>query len=218
MSEKRFIVAKNPDPDSSLPYLVQLPVGTNGLVLKARETWPRTAKVYCHRAAEGEWHDGLQIVEDVGVRSCVRKGVAIDLVLDRGKEHRSQFVFTRMKGGREGIFWQSAKTTKKARPSVRVPGRRASFLSDFTITIDTRERYPYKFTKQQAATERTKLPVGDYGIVHDEAILALVERKSPRRLVEGPHRRRPRVPDGRPCDACPIGSGRRGALFADLQE
>lgn len=115
MSERRFLVAKNPELGSSLPFLVRFPIGSDGLVLKARETWPRTSKVYSHRAAAGEWHDGLEIVEDVGVRSCVRKGIAIDLVLDRGKEHRSEFVFTRMKRGREGIFWQSAKTTTKAR-------------------------------------------------------------------------------------------------------
>ena len=28
------------------------------------------------------------------MRSCVRRGAAINLVLDRGREHRSQFVFT----------------------------------------------------------------------------------------------------------------------------
>ncbi|MEA1902929.1 MAG: ERCC4 domain-containing protein [Actinomycetota bacterium] len=178
MIEPRFVVAKNPDPDSSLPFLVRLPIGEEGLVLKTREPWPRTAKVYCHRAAEDEWHNALEIVEDVGVRSCVRRGVAIDLVLDRGKEHRSQFVFTRLKGGREGIFWQSAKTTRQARPSVRVPGRRASYLPEFRITVDTRERYAYRFAKQQAETVRAKLPVGDYGVIHDHEVVALVERKS----------------------------------------
>lgn len=66
-----------------------------------------------------------------------------------------------------------------------MPGRRTSFLADFTITIDSRERYPYKFTKQQAATERTKLPIGDYGIVHEEAIVALVERESLADLSKG---------------------------------
>lgn len=185
MSDRRFIVAKNPDPDSSLPYLVWLPIGADGLVLKVRETWPRTSKVYCHRAAAGEWHDHLEVVADVGVRTCVRKGIAIDLVLDRGKEHRSQFVFTRMKGGREGIFWQSAKTTRQARPSVRVPGRRASFLSEFTIIVDTRERYAYKFSKQQAETEKSKLPVGDYGVMADDQIVAVVERKSMADLAKG---------------------------------
>lgn len=39
------------------------------------------------------------------MRSCVRRGVAIDLVLDRYREKRSQFVVTVLKGGREGIFW-----------------------------------------------------------------------------------------------------------------
>ena len=185
MAERRFTVARNPDSASSLPYLVQLPIDEDGLVLKARETWPRTSKVYCHRALEGEWHDRLEIVEEVGVRSCVRKGVAIDLILDRGKEHRSQFVFTRLKGGREAIFWQSARTTRKARPSVRMPARRASLLSEFTITIDTRERYPYKFASQQVATERGKLPVGDYGVVHEEHAVALVERKSMADLAKG---------------------------------
>jgi hypothetical protein len=182
---RRFLVARNPDSDSSLPYLVRLPIGDGGLVLKARETWPRTAKVYCHRATPDEWHDQLEIVEDVGVGSCDRKGVAIDLVLERGKEHRSQFVFTRMKGGREGIFWQSAKTTKKARPSVRIPGRRASFLTELTITVDTRERYAYKFTKQQAEISKAKLPVGDYGVLHEGQVVALVERKSLADLAKG---------------------------------
>lgn len=185
MAQRRFLVAKNPDPDSSLPFLVRLPVGADGLVLKSRETWPRTAKVYCHRADLDDWHDGLEVIEDIGVRSCVRNGVAIDLVLDRGKEHRSQFVFTRMKGGREGIFWQSAKTTKSARPSVRVPGRRASSLPAFTITVDTRERYPYKFANQQATVERGKLPVGDYGVSHHGELIAVVERKSLADLSKG---------------------------------
>ncbi len=40
-----FIIARNPDGNSTLPYLVRLPVGANGVVLKVRDTWPRTAKV-----------------------------------------------------------------------------------------------------------------------------------------------------------------------------
>jgi hypothetical protein len=39
--EQTFVVARNPDADSSLPYLIRLPIG-DGLVLKAREPWPRT--------------------------------------------------------------------------------------------------------------------------------------------------------------------------------
>lgn len=182
--EQRFLIAENPDPESSLPYLIRLPVGDDHLVLKARETWPRTAKVYCHQADEG-WPADPTIVVDVAVRECVRRGVAIDLLLARGNENRSQFVFTRLKGGREGIFWQSARTARKARPSVRVPGRRASGLAEFRITVDTRERYPYKFDKHQATTERGALPVGDYGVIEDGVVVALIERKSLEDLSKG---------------------------------
>ena len=41
----RFRVARNSDPDSRLPYLIWLPI-EGGLVLKARETWPRASRVF----------------------------------------------------------------------------------------------------------------------------------------------------------------------------
>ena len=46
-----FEVATNSESDSSLPFLIRLPLPDGDLVLKARDSWPRTAKVYCHRAA-----------------------------------------------------------------------------------------------------------------------------------------------------------------------
>jgi ERCC4 domain len=181
-----FEVAANPDPDSTLPFLIRLPLPDGDLILKARDSWPRTAKVYCHRA-EG-WPADPEIIERIPVRSCQRRGVAIDLVLDRPRENRSQLVFTRIQGGREGIFWQSTRTTRQARPGIRVPRRRAAELAHLTILVDTRERYPYKFAHQQASTERRALPAGDYGIAHDGEIAA-VERKSlhdlVRRLIDG---------------------------------
>ena len=182
-----FEVAANPDPDSTLPFLIRLPLPTGELVLKARDSWPRTAKVYCHRA-EG-WPEEPEIVERVPIRSCQRRGVAIDLVLDRPRENRSQLVFTRIQGGREGIFWQTPRTTRQARPGIRVPRRLAAGLAELTILIDTRERYPYKFTQHQASTERQALPAGDYGIAHEGEIVAVVERKSlhdlVRRIIDG---------------------------------
>lgn len=50
---------------------MRIPIGPSGLVLRVREPWPRTSKVYCHRAGEGEWHDELEVVEDVGVRKSL---------------------------------------------------------------------------------------------------------------------------------------------------
>ena len=61
--ERTFLVARNPDPGSSLPYLIRVPLGREGLVLKARETWPRVQVrypsvpiVFCEtRALAEEW-------------------------------------------------------------------------------------------------------------------------------------------------------------------
>jgi hypothetical protein len=182
-----FEVAANPDADSTLPFLIRLPLPTGELILKARDSWPRTAKVYCHRAEH--WPEDPQIVERVPIRSCQRRGIAIDLVLDRPRENRSQLVFTRIQGGREGIFWQTARTTRQARPGIRVPRRLAAGQAELTILIDSRERYPYKFTQQQATTERRALPAGDYAVAHDGEIVAAVERKSladlVHRLIDG---------------------------------
>ncbi len=175
------MVARNPEEGSTLPYLLRLPLGEAGVVLKSRETWPRTSKVYCHRAVE--WPVDADVVERVPVRSCVRRGAAIDLVLDRGRENRSQFVITRIRGGREAIFWQTARTAKQARPNVGVPGARASGLTELEIVVDTRERYGYTFAKQQASATRAALPVGDYGVLRDGQLLASVERKSLADLV-----------------------------------
>jgi hypothetical protein len=168
-----FRIARNPDPDSTLPYILSVPVGAQPLVLKARDTWPRTAKVYCHR---GEWPTDAEIVEETPVRSCTRRGAAVDLVLDRYRENRSQFVITTLKGGREGIFWQTATTTRKTRPGMRLPTRRSA-AGVLEIIVDTRERYAWKFENQQAVTTSRALPVGDYGVEVDDTVIGVVERK-----------------------------------------
>lgn len=177
---RELVIVRNPDPDSSLPYMLRLPLGERGLALKVRDTWPRTSKVYCHRAdgwPTGAAADVLEVVERVPVRSCVQRGAAIDLVLDRGRENRSQFVFTRARG-REVIFWQSARTARQARPAVALPTARAAGLV-LDVLVDSHERYPWRFERQQATTRRQALPAGDYAVVAaDGRIAAAVERKS----------------------------------------
>jgi hypothetical protein len=175
-----FIIARNPDPDSTLPYMVRIPVGELGIVLKARDTWPRTSKVYCHRAAG--WPEDVEVVEPVRVRRCVRRGPVIDLVLDRGRENRSQFVLTRIRGGREAIFWQSPRTSKQARPNVAIPTGRAQGIESLTVLVDSHERYPYRFASQtgrgHVQTQRQGLAAGDYAVQIDGHVAVAVERKS----------------------------------------
>jgi hypothetical protein len=108
-------------------------------VLKARAPWPATARVYCHRFEE-PWPEDAEIVDETLVLVCRRRGPAVDLVLDRPRQARSQFVFTEVKG-REAIFWQTQKTARAANPGGRVP-RRRTLPEPVTITVDTRERYP----------------------------------------------------------------------------
>jgi hypothetical protein len=183
---KTFRIGRNPDPTSTLPYLVEVPLPGGPLVLKAKEAWPRTAKVYCHEA--GAWPADAELLEEVGVRSCVRRGVAVDLVLDRARENRSQFVFTTLRGGRRGIFWQSRRAARKTRPGLRLPTARSAGGA-LEIVVDTRERYAWKFDRQQATTVRRALRVGDYAVEHDDELVAVVERKTladlATRLVDG---------------------------------
>jgi ERCC4 domain/Lsr2 len=170
-----FVVARNPEPDSTLPYLIRIPLPGRPVVLKARDTWPRTSKVYCHRAAE--WPADAEVVERVRTRSCERRGAAIDLVLDRGRENRSQLVLTSVRG-REAIFWQSARTAKQARPAVRPPTARAGGRERFVVIVDSHERYPYRFAEQQVDVVRRGLAAGDYGVEVAGRLVAVVERKS----------------------------------------
>ncbi len=131
-----LLIARNPDADSSLPYLVLIPLGS-GIVLRTRETWPRTSKVYCHRH-QGPWPEDAEIVEELPLASVSRRGAAIDVVAARTREARSQF----------------------------------------EVVVDTRERYPWKFTHQQATTTRRALPVGDYAALVEDDVVAVVERRT----------------------------------------
>src|SRR6266487_448981 len=113
----RFRVAHNPDPESRLPYLVWLPVD-GGVVLKAKEAWPRSSRVFC--SYEGTpWDESGGVVDEAMVLICRRRGAAIDLVLDRSQLARSQFVFTQARG-RPAVWWQTQKTAQAANPGARI--------------------------------------------------------------------------------------------------
>lgn len=169
-----FAIVRNPEEESRLPYLLRLPI-EGGLVLKARDTWPRSSRIYCH-PYEDDWPAGAEIVEETAVASCRRRGAVIDLVLARPRLSRSQFVFTESRG-RPAIFWQTQRAARAANPGARIPRARA-LAGGFTIAIDTRERYPYRFAGRDVQTDRAALPAGDYAILADGDPIASVERKT----------------------------------------
>jgi ERCC4 domain len=176
-----LLIAVNPDPDSALPYLLRLPLA-GGMVFRTSGTWPRTKALYCYPVGAGEWPDHPDIVERAELRSCVRRGAAIDLVVDRGRENRSQLVFTTARG-RDAVFWQSPRTRKQARPGVRTPTARAAGIPDLQIVVDSHEQYPYRFPGQQVTTVKRALPCGDYGVTAGGRLVAAVERKTVADLV-----------------------------------
>jgi hypothetical protein len=176
-----LIVASNPDADSTLPYLVRVPI-SGGLVFRTKGTWPRTSALYCHPVPASDWPEVPEVIERIPLRACSRRGAAIDLVADRGREKRSQIVFTRARG-RDMVFWQSPRTRKQARPDVRLPTARAAQLPDLEIVVDAHERYAYRFPAQQVRTVTRGLPCGDYAVTFGGSIVASVERKSLNDLV-----------------------------------
>lgn len=176
-----LLIATNPDPESSLPYLLRLPLA-DGLLFRTSGTWPRTKALYCYPVPAEEWPAHPDIVERVELRSCTRRGAAIDLVLDCSRENRSQIVFTTARG-REAVFWQSPRTRKQARPNVRTPSARAAGIAELEIVVDSHEQYAYHFTGQQVRTVTRALPCGDYGITAEGRLVASVERKSLADLV-----------------------------------
>ena len=172
-SGPRFQVARNPDPASKLPFLLWIPI-EGGLVLKARETWPRASRVFCSQ--EGTpWDMSAGLLEDVPVIHCRRRGAAIDLVLDRPALSRSQFVFTEARG-RPAIWWQTQKSAQAANPGARIPRGRGA--GELLLTVDTREKYGWKFAGRAIQVVRRALPAGDYGATVDGQLVAVVERKT----------------------------------------
>ena len=180
-SPAEMLIAVNPEPDSRLPYLLLVPVN-GGMVFRTADTWPRTKALFCYPVDRDEWPAEPDIVERAPIRSCVRRGAAIDLVLDRGRENRSQLVFTTARG-RDAVFWQSPRTRKQARPNVTTPTARAAGIPALEIVVDTREQYAYRFARQQVTVTKRALPCGDYGVTLDGQVVAAVERKSLADLV-----------------------------------
>ncbi len=175
-----FWIGRNPTPGSRLPYLLRLPVSGEGRVfLAARDTWPRSGDVFCYQVRE--WPAEADIIEEVPVEACWRVGPAIHLVLRRRQNRRCLFVWTK-KGGRTLVFWRSPASMARARPGIRVPLAR-SFGASLHIAVDVGERYAWRFSGRGVSLERRKLPAGDYALLREDAVIAVVERKTPRDLA-----------------------------------
>jgi hypothetical protein len=147
------------------------------MTLKAAEPWPVSARVYCH-PVEGPCAElALEVLEEVGVRMCAWRGRAVDLVLDRARHNRSQFVFTTAHS-RPAIFWQTPQVARRRRPGVRLPRGPVEGARWMAIEVDTREQRPYEFAGREVELRRVALFAGDYAVRGPAGIVAAVERKT----------------------------------------
>ncbi|MDQ1320733.1 MAG: hypothetical protein QG655_1976 [Actinomycetota bacterium] len=177
-----LLIAANPDEDSRLPYLLRVTLTGGDLLFRTAGTWPREKSLFAYPVPLADWPTEPVIVEQVHLRSCHRRGAAIDVIANRAQHNRSQLVFTQARG-RDVVFWQSPRTRKQARPNVRTPTARAQGIDGLQIVVDSHEQYAYRFSGQQVVTVKRALPCGDYGIVDDGRLIASVERKSLADLV-----------------------------------
>ena len=67
----------------------------------------RARSLFCYPVSVDEWPDDPDIVERTRLRSCVRRGGAIDVVLDRSRVNRSQIAFTKARGRDVASSWRS---------------------------------------------------------------------------------------------------------------
>lgn len=177
----RFVVARNPDPRSRLPYLVRLPVAGSGeVVLATQGTWPSGKDLYCHPFQA--WPEDADVVEAVDVEQCWRSGAAVHLILRRRRNRRSLFIWTEGRG-RTLIFWRSPTSMRRSRPGVRVP-QAMGLERALTVAVDVHERYPWRFARRGVETVRRELPVGDYAVMQGDRIVAAAERKRPADLAQ----------------------------------
>ena len=169
--------------NEQFPYRLQLfKEGRPWLVLRTQDRWPAANRnIFCLREKESpEPGEILEEIELVPIVVFHQRGPRLSVVLDRKRYKRCDFLFfTKSYKGRPGetyeqIFWMTQKSLQQRRPSRKLSLRHTA--TDFTVRIATNERYPWRFPGLQ--TERGSLPTGDYALVNDGDITAVVERKT----------------------------------------
>ena len=172
------------------PYRLQILKGQEPwLTLRVQHHWPAAGQnIYCLREkAPPEPGEVLEEVERVPVVAVQQRGVRLSVVLDRKRYKRCDFLFLskRYKGRPseeyEQIFWQTQTSMVQRRPRARLVS--TNRRSDFTVQIDSGERYPWRFPGGD--TVRGRLAAGDYALIDGDQVIAVVERKTFENLLSG---------------------------------
>lgn len=148
--------------------------------VRAQSNWPGPGQqIFCLRDGSPERGEPGDELERVPVVAVTRIGRKLAVVLDRPLRKRAEFLTvskTRADGTPfEQVFFrtESGIRAHRSRARVELLGRADT---EGTVLIDTGERYPWSFAGKTAL--RRRLAVGDYALLRDDRIVAVVERKS----------------------------------------
>lgn len=164
------------------PFRVSVEQGGRLVVaVRAQAAWPGPGQqVFCLREAGFDPVEHLELVERVPVAHLSTVGRKVTLRLDRPTRKRCEFLTVRKttKDGRlfEQVFFRTEAGIRAHRSRTRVELKPRAAAPPLVVAIDTAERYPWRFPGATAL--RRKLPVGDYGLLADGRVTAVVERKT----------------------------------------
>lgn len=162
------------------PYRIRIKKSDQTLLLlKVQDRWPGPkGNIFCIREEDTKSSQPLEELERIPVVSINRYGKRLAVVLDRPIHKRCDFLFLKKKyktkeGEYEQIFWRTQAALRQRRPKVKLITRGEPALH---ILIDKKERYPWNF--KGCRLERQSLPVGDYALLTEDGITAVIERKT----------------------------------------
>jgi len=167
-------------PAERFPYRLTIEQGRERLLaLRVRDRWPGPGmQVFCLQD-EDPVDATVEPIERVPVASLKRLGRKLSIVLDRPTRKRCDFLFLERayksgEGCYEQIFWRTEQALRAHRSGARPQLRHGP--EPLAIAIDSAERYPWTFEGSGAV--RRRLAVGDYALLMEDRVAAVVERKS----------------------------------------
>jgi len=166
---------------AKFPFRISLLEGKNiTLSLFTQDKWPGTkGNIFCLANIDEIDDSALQIIEEIPIISIKRLGKKLSIVLDRATKKRCEFLFLEKQyknkaGTYEQIFFRTQSAIRQHRSKGSLVLR--ANINELDIIIDSNERYPWKFTDHHE--NRQKLSAGDYGLLLEDNIAAIVERKT----------------------------------------
>lgn len=171
--------------ETDFPYRILITgPGKPLLNLRAKGRWPvKGGTIFCIRPKN---EDGPFVeLENVPVLNVQKKGSKLSVILDRTLQNQCEFqsVLKPNKtkpGAHEHIYWRTAEAITANRPKVKIPDHKPQ--TDITIAISKDEKYAWKFP--QYTTTEADIPAGDYALMKDEHIAAVIRRKTLADMLE----------------------------------